>query len=124
MCALHRPKPYGAGSTLATTSSGPKPAADAASGPKNLRVFMVPCTHLGSPVVPEVELRKNNSSGPSPRPATRTRATSGDCTATDRPAHDSVTATSDASAAESPPSDVDTLATRSTTTWPRAPTLA
>ena len=63
------PKPNGAGSALRNTSSAVKSPASAASWWKYIHRFWVCTTHLGIPVVPDVELTRNTSSGPYARPA-------------------------------------------------------
>ena len=63
-CAVQMPKPNGAGMALRKTSSPVMSPAAAASWWKYIQRFWVCTTHFGMPVVPEVELMRNTSSGP------------------------------------------------------------
>ena len=66
-CAVQSPKPKGAGSTEQKTSRAfSSPDATASSWKWNQRAWWC-ITHLGRPVVPEVELSRNRSETPSRR---------------------------------------------------------
>ena len=66
-CDVQMPKPNGAGTTLMNTSSAvSSPASTASSWNANHRRWSCTTT-LGSPVVPDVELRRNTSSAASHR---------------------------------------------------------
>ena len=63
-CAVHSPKPNGAGSALRKTSSGVNVATSAAK-PWNANQRAWSCmTIFGRPVVPDVEFKNHSSSGP------------------------------------------------------------
>src|SRR5450631_4339230 len=69
-CAVQTPNPNGAGSVLMNTSSGDRsPAATAWSWKANQRRWWC-ITHLGSPVVPDVEFNSQRSSASIGRPPT------------------------------------------------------
>ena len=63
-CAVHRPKPKGAGTAPKNTSSLVISPAAAASWWKKNQRFWLCSTHFGMPVVPDVELMMKRSSAP------------------------------------------------------------
>ena len=63
-CDVQSPKPNGAGSALKNTSSLVMSPASTASWWKYIHRFWLCITHLGMPVVPDVELSRKRSSAP------------------------------------------------------------
>src|SRR3981081_1739664 len=66
-CAVHGPKPKGAGSALANAASARRSAASTAKRWNSNHLRCVCITHFGSPVVPDVELSIQSSSDASAR---------------------------------------------------------
>ena len=77
-CEVQMPKPNGAGTRLMNTSSAvSSPASTASSWNANHRCWSCTTT-FGSPVVPDVELRRNTSFGREPPLARRTHLADAD----------------------------------------------